>query len=127
MNSCVWDASALLALINEESGCDKLEQYLPGACMSSVNLSEVVSVLLTMSMNPLEIGSLMSNLIPNLIPFDEHHAYRAASLRSKTKNKGLSLGDRACLALGETKKIPVITADKVWKELDLGIKIIVIR
>lgn len=127
MNNCVWDASALLTLINEEPGCDKVEQYLPGACMSTVNLSEVASVLFTMSMRPLEIENLISNLIPHLIPFDEQHAYHAANLRSKTKNKGLSLGDRACLALGKIKKIPVVTSDKIWKDLDLGIKIIVIR
>jgi PIN domain nuclease of toxin-antitoxin system len=127
MNSYVWDASALLALINNEPGHEKMEQYLPGAYMSSINISEVASILLSMSMKQSEIEQLIHSIIPNAIPFDNHHAYHAADLRIKTKNMGLSLGDRACLSLGEIKNLPVITADKIWGKLDLNIKIILIQ
>ncbi len=63
----------------------------------------------------------------NVIPFNQMQAYETAKLKTLTKKYGLSLGDRACLALAKMKKIPVVTADRVWGKLELGIKIIVIR
>jgi ribonuclease VapC len=119
MSSYVWDASALLTLINKEPGHDNMQQYLPGAYMSSINISEVASILLSMSMKQPEIEQLIHSLIPNSVPFDNHHAYRAADLRGKTKSMGLSLGDRTCISLGEIKKRPLSLQIKFGKNLIL--------
>lgn len=123
----VLDASALLALINTESGNETVAQYLPEACMSTVNLAEVAAILNQINMPPHEILLLLNGLIANVVPFDATQAYQTAQLRALTKQQGLSLGDRACLALGKLYHIPVITADKVWEKLDLGVPVIVIR
>lgn len=126
-NKYVLDASALLALINEESGHEQVADYLPEACISAVNLSEVISILHGISMPHKEIKQLMQDLIHSVVPFDETHAYQTAQLKSLTKEKGLSLGDRACIALGQLKNIPVITADKIWATLKIELSVILIR
>lgn len=126
-NSFVLDASALLVLINQESGYEKVSDYLQESCMSAVNVSEVASVLNAASLPREEIESIVSTLITTIVPFDEELAYETANLRKETRSKGLSLGDRACLALGKLKNISVVTADKVWTTLDIGVKVILIR
>jgi len=123
----VLDASALLVLINEERGHEEVAHYLPEACISAVNLSEVISILHGTSMPNKEIKQLMKELIHSVVPFDEIHAYQTAQLRSLTKEKGLSLGDRACMALGKIKNISVVTADKIWKSLEIDLEIILVR
>lgn len=127
MNSYILDASALLALINSEKGCEKVTEYLPNASMSAVNVTEVASLLHIISMPNEEIESIINNLITTIIPFDAVQAYQAGKFRTVTKDKGLSLGDRACLALGFTKKLPVVTTDKIWQKLDIGVEVILIR
>lgn len=123
----VLDASALMVLINEEHGHEKIADYLPESCMSAVNLSEVISILHSTTMPIKEIKRLIQDLVHAVIPFDEIHAYETAELRFLTKDNGLSLGDRACIALGKIKNLSVITADKVWASLNIDAKIILVR
>jgi len=123
----VLDASAVLVLINEEFGYEKVIDYLPDACISTVNLSEIATILQGITMPDNEIRLLLRGLIPKIISFDELQAYQVANLRNSTKSFGLSLGDRACLALGIMHSIPVVTADKTWAKLDLGIQVVLIR
>ena len=63
----------------------------------------------------------------NIVPFDEKIAIKAGNLRNATKTKGLSLGDRACIATGLIFKLPIITTDRVWSELDIKVKFEFIR
>ncbi|MEI6789982.1 MAG: type II toxin-antitoxin system VapC family toxin [Myxococcaceae bacterium] len=126
MHKVILDASALLALINSEPGADKVSKVLPDAQMSSVNYSEVATVLQNMGVSGDVIESILDGLV-KVIPFSQQHALFAASLYPKTKSHGLSLGDRACLTLGHFSKCPVYTADRVWANLDLGIKVHLIR
>lgn len=126
-NKCVLDASALLVLINQETGHEKIAEYLSEGCMSTVNLSEVAAVLQTLKMPNKDIQSLLNSLVSNISVFDEQQAFLTAELRAITRDTGLSLGDRACLALGQHKNIPVITADKVWAKLNIPVKVILIR
>lgn len=121
------DASAILVLINKEPGFEKVSQYLPEACVSTVNLSEVASTLHQIDIPEKEIREILDNLISTLVVFDGSHAYETAQLRPKTRNLGLSLGDRACLALGKLHNLTVLTADKIWSKLDLGVKVIQVR
>ncbi|NNM59012.1 MAG: type II toxin-antitoxin system VapC family toxin [Legionellales bacterium] len=127
MTKVVLDASALLALINQEEGWEIVEKYLPGSIMSSINLAEVVTVLMRLGIPLNKIKSLLSGIMKEIIPFDESQAYIAAEWYTKSKSLGLSLGDRACLALASSQKIPVITADRVWGKIDKEIEVILLR
>jgi PIN domain nuclease of toxin-antitoxin system len=123
----VLDASALLAMFNSEPGKEVVEGVLANSIMSAVNASEVIAELQKIPIPTLEAKQMVVNVVSEVAPFDLEHAYRAAILKADTRQFGLSLGDRACLALGKLKGCPVYTADKVWGELDLGVKVILIR
>lgn len=124
----VLDASALLALLQKENGFEQVEKRLPHAMMSSVNLSEVIAVLIHVGISEEKAYTLTTEIINEIIPFDSEQAYLAAYLRKLTKTHGLSLGDRACLALAQLQKTTVLTADKIWSKLQLNdIRIEVIR
>lgn len=124
----VLDASALLALMQEEKGSEYVEKHLSNAIMSSVNFSEIISVLINTGIKEEDALTHTSALITEIIPFDSEQAYQVACLRSATKKYGLSLGDRACIALGQRYKTTVLTADKIWEKLQLSdVSIHVIR
>lgn len=122
----ILDASALLALINAESGADAVAHILPEAAVSSVNFSEVVTILHSKGM-PLEEAQLIIGQMLPVISFSKEHALRSAGLHPKTKHRGLSLGDRACLAVASCLELPVYTADRAWAALELDVKIHLIR
>ena len=117
MNKVVLDASALLALVKNEPGSEKDEALLGRVVMSSVNVSETAAMLLQSQMSVQEVQDCLLPLISEIVPFDEEQAFETADLRKKTKAQGLSLGDRACIALGIKRKLPVYTADKLWQDL----------
>lgn len=127
MNRYVLDASCLLALINEEDGRDIVQKALPGSVMSSVNVSEVATVLTRLGIPHEKICSTIKNLVHSVIPFDEEQAYIAGQLYIKTQEKGLSFGDRACLSLGKAKNMSVLTADRPWSQVDCGVDVQLIR
>ncbi len=126
-NQYIFDASAILALFHNEPGSDVARQYLPGAVVSCINLAEVIENALARNIYNDKYREKLPELLPDIIPFNEEQAHITAKLRPITKQYGLSLADRACLALAKSMDLPVITADKIWKELDIGVKIIVIR
>jgi ribonuclease VapC len=133
MAKSVLDASALLAFFSQEPGADAVEQAIrAGAFISTVNLAEVLTKVSDIGNDPerfhaqlVEQGILGGNIVVK--PLREGDAVAISKLRSKTKRLGLSLGDRACLALGAVLRLPVLTADKDWLKLDLGVEIRVIR
>jgi len=128
MNSIVLDASALLAVLNREPGADKLTpELLSGAVCSTVNLAEVQSKLVGRGLTAAEAWEVTVSPIREAVPFTAEHAQIAGSLITHTRALGLSLGDRACLALGLALRSAVYTADKSWKSLRLGVRIHVIR
>ncbi len=128
MSRIVLDASAVLALLNHETGADKLTlELLSDTTCSTVNLAEVQSKLVSLGGAPDEAWEDTLSSIREAVPFTEEQARITGSLVAQTRALGLSLGDRACLALGLTLKAPVYTADKSWKDLKLGVKIHVIR
>ncbi|HEX2107771.1 MAG TPA: type II toxin-antitoxin system VapC family toxin [Rubrobacteraceae bacterium] len=119
-SSCVLDASALLALLQQEPGAEIVETLLEEAVISSVNWSEVVQKSLD---HGVELGSLREDLEAlglSITPFSVEEAEIAAALRRGTARLGLSLADRACLALASRLSIPVLTTDRTWAELQLG-------
>lgn len=128
MNSIVLDASALLALLNNEPGADKLTpELLNTAASSTVNLAEVQAKLVARGIDPDEAWEATVAPIRASVDFTAEHARLAGTLATQTRSLGLSLGDRACLALALSIKAPVYTADKSWKNLKLGVRIHVIR
>lgn len=128
MNSIVLDASALLAILNQERGAEKLTpEMLSAAVCSTVNLAEVQGKLVERGLSPDDAWEAALSPVREAVPFSAEHARLAGSLIAATRARGLSLGDRACLALGIASKAAVFTADTSWKSLKLGIPIHVIR
>ena len=119
----VLDASALLALMNDEPGAITVGETLTEAVISAVNLAEVVSKLVDRGMPEAQIFDDLGELDLSHVPFDVQQAYATGLLRTATRPRGLSLGDRACLSLAMQLASPVITADRVWTELDLGVEV----
>ncbi len=127
VSKVIIDTSAILAVIFEEKGADQVIPYLTVGGVSTVNLSEVVTVALRKGAKLGEIREFLSRLSLEIIPFDTDQAYQAASLEPFSKSHDLSLGDRACLGTGLTLNRAVITADKEWRDLPLAIEIRLIR
>jgi ribonuclease VapC len=126
--SIVLDASAVLAILHKESGSEMVAERLrDGGELSAVNLAEVISKQQEFSIPPHHTVQLLPLLGIQVHEFDTDSAILAGSLRTVTKHLGLSLGDRACLALAKRLKLPVLTADRIWTQLDLGIEVIPIR
>ncbi len=125
----VLDASAVLAYLQDESGCEKVDVVLSEgrAIMSAVNYAEVVGKLFEAGLPEASINVVMGNLELQVAALDDKQAWKTGALRISTREFGLSLGDRACLALAHIKKLPIITADKQWDRLKMDIKIIQLR
>ena len=123
----ILDASAVLAVLNGERGEKKVIPILAESAVSSVNLTEVAAKLLETGMDEASARLAVSVLgIGEIVDFTEDLAWEAAKLRPLTKQHGLSLGDRSCLALAIKLNVPAITADKEWSKLKLC-KVMVIR
>jgi len=124
----VLDASAVLAILNSEAGAERLTpRLLSDATVSAVNLAEVQSKLVSRGLAPDDAWEAATSLVLETEPFTGEHARIAGDLVAQTRSLGLSLGDRACLALGIALGAAVYTADQSWKSLRLGIRIHHIR
>jgi PIN domain nuclease of toxin-antitoxin system len=124
---CVLDSSALLAVIYEERGFEIVRDKLAQSIMSAVNMAEVISKLSDDGFDEAQTNLVLADFKFEINPFDERQARIAGNLRPLTKRKGLSLGDRACLALAIQQGATVLTADRAWAEINVGVKIEVVR
>ena len=128
MNTVVLDSSAILVALNNEPGSEKLTPAVIDVAISStVNLAEVQAKLVGHGMDPAEAWEATLSSVQSAVDFTAAHAEITGNLVSQTRSLGLSLGDRACLALGISLGAPVYTADKTWKHLILPFRIHVIR
>lgn len=127
MGDVILDASAVIALLRREKGAEVVASAIPGATMSTVNVSEVASWLADAGVQEKEIRLTLDGLKLDFTAFDGEAAFAAACLRKATREKGLSFGDRACLALAQSLALPVLTADRIWAELDIGVEVVLIR
>jgi PIN domain nuclease of toxin-antitoxin system len=125
--SVVLDASALLAWLQDEPGADTVDAVLNEAVMSTVNWAEVYQKALAHNVDTANLREDLESLGMRIEPFTTGQAETAAGLWQHTRSAGLSLGDRACLALASELKHPVLTTDKVWTELGLDLEIHAIR
>ncbi len=131
MSRLVLDSSAVLAIVYDEPGAAKVIAELHSGevepLMSAVNLCEVQTRLLRDGLPVGEVTKLLASLEMTVIPFDAADADGASALYIETKAFGLSLGDRACLALAKREQVTAWTADKVWKKLKIDVPLELIR
>lgn len=125
--SAVLDASALLAYLQDEPGSNTVRSILDDAVMSTVNWSEVIHKVDAAGVQIAGLRRDIEVLGLAIAPFTAYQAEIAGTLSRQTRKLGLSLADRACLALGLDRGEPVYTTDRVWKRLDLGIAIHTLR
>lgn len=125
--AAVLDASALLCLLNGEPGSERVLEALPTAVIGAANLAEVVSKLRERGLSVEEVEEVLGGLPLDVRPLTAAQAYAIGHLRPTTRNLGLSLGDRACLALAAELGMPALTADQVWAGLDIGVAVELIR
>jgi ribonuclease VapC len=125
----VFDTSVLIAIIKEEKGYQKGLDFLHDKVfMNTVNLAEFFAwVILHSDISNKEMTIFIQDLEIKVVDFDIKMAEKSSRLIPETKQYGLSLGDRACLSLGQKLNLPVITCDKVWSEAKLDCEIVVLR
>ncbi len=127
MADIVLDSSAVLALLNEEPGAERVEEVLDQALLSAVNLAEIVAKLVEKGATPDDVNIVIGALSCRIIDLDRVDAMRTGLLRHQTRSKGLSLGDRACLAVALRHGASVLTTDRAWKDIDVGIDVELLR
>ena len=129
----VLDASAVLALVLDERGAHRVDAALRrGALVSAVNWAEVMSDMAERGEETDFAAPRIKRLVEELgkltiVPFDEMQADETARFRLRTRHVGLSLADRACLALARLHRLPVLTTDRAWRSLRISVRIEVIR
>jgi ribonuclease VapC len=123
----VLDASAVLALLNDEPGAERVAATISASIISAVNLCEIIGKLIDAGMKAEEAKATVDLINIPVAAFDAESAYTAALLLPETKRYGLSLGDRACLALGILRNSTVVTAERLWTKPKLNVKVEVIR
>jgi PIN domain nuclease of toxin-antitoxin system len=128
MSRWVLDASAILAVLFDEPGNEVLtDEILAESALSAVNLAEIQAAIVRKGVAPADAWTRAIAHGGEIVPFTQDQARVAGSLIAQTRILGLSLGDRACLALALETRASVYTADKSWKKLNLGLPIRVIR
>jgi ribonuclease VapC len=124
----VLDASAVLALVHDEEGADRVAAVLPQARLSTANLAEVVGKLVDVGIDPRRVEGLLTAAGVVLEPVLVADAVLAGALRQVDGGRLLSLGDRCCLALALRSDPPeVLTGDRAWAELDLPLDVELLR
>ncbi len=123
----VLDASALLATIFCEDGAEIVEAELSASVINTVNLAEAATRMLDKGHDPAEVERGLRRAQFRTVSFDIDAAMTTARLRGITRHLGLSLGDRACLATAMALSLPVLTADRDWAKLEIGVDVRLIR
>jgi PIN domain nuclease of toxin-antitoxin system len=129
MSEVVLDASALLAFLTDEPGASVVRPLLPNSVMSAINLAEVASTFKHAGMPTDEVELALRELPIGIVSLDEEQAYQASALRPFTAAKGLSLGDRCCIALARCLALPALTCDRARGGLPtaIGVEVKLVR
>jgi ribonuclease VapC len=127
VSSGVVDSSILLALVNEETLEGNVADILPGVVIGAVNLAEVLTKVSELGLTQRASLNRLLSFMDGIVPFTEPQANRVGELRAATRHAGLSLGDRACLALALELGVPAYTTDRNWLRVDVGCTIHCLR
>jgi ribonuclease VapC len=133
VSSTVLDASALLAYLRDEPGADLVADWIAdGSVMSSVSVAEVLSTVADRGADPVRLLERLIDrgLLDGAIvvePFTTADVAETARMRPLTRKVGLSLGDRACLAVARRLGVPAVTADTAWESVDVDVDVRAIR
>jgi ribonuclease VapC len=127
MADVILDSSAVLAFLNHEAGRDRVADALAVSLVSAVNHAEVLEKLVERGRSIEDAVMVTDTLTYEIANVDVLQAFRAAALRAPTRHRGISLGDRFCLALAQEMGLPVLTADRAWQDLGLDVEITLIR
>ena len=123
----VLDASAVLALLRDERGAERVAELLPTAAIGAVNLAEVLIVLERYGVAAAEARRAVNALALDVLPADAATAHAAAGIAAANPRRGLSLGDCFCLATAHLTGRLAVTADRTWAALKNGAKVVVVR
>lgn len=121
----VLDASVLLGVLFQEVALEVVP--LEGSAVSAVNWSEVLQVAVRRGADVAGLGDAIGAEGVVIVPFSAEHAASAAALSPHTRVAGLSLADRACLALAESLSVPALTADRAWRDVAVGVEVVLVR
>src|SRR2546421_2794181 len=117
MAEFVLDSSALLAFVNGEVGGEMVAQIIGESIISTVNIAEVVTKLVARGASLQQAREALAMADYGIVDFDRPLAEVTGALVKQTKGRGLSLGDRACLALAQREQLPALTGDREWLEI----------
>jgi len=127
-NKIIFDSSALIMLFAKEPGYESVRQNLKHAIISSVNIAEVYKYCIAVqNLTEDDCRNLIKLSGIKIIDFCEEQALITAKIIKQTKEYGLSLGDRGCIALAMFKNYPVLTCDKIWQKVDLDVEFVMAR
>ena len=118
----VLDASALVAYARNEPGAKIVAARLRNGgrvIVSAVNWAEAAGKLREYRMTPTILRQALAAAGAEIAAFAEADAEIVGELTPRWRLLGLSLGDRACLALALSMHAPALTADQQWGRLDL--------
>jgi len=127
--SKVLDSSAVLAFLYDEPGGEKVRPYLPAGVISAVNAAEVLAVLVRKGAPPEDAELILQKTQVKVLDFSLAGAVKTAEIMSsQMRDRGLSLGDRSCMATALLLGLPVVTGERNWIGLDVpGLQIELIR
>ncbi len=123
MNDVILDASALIAVVNREPGAERVMAVANGAVISALIAAEVATWLALRNMPEPEVRATLDSFNLRIEPFDRDGAIAAGLAAPRTKSRGLSLADRATLTLAVERKLPVLTADRAWRDTGLDVEV----
>jgi PIN domain nuclease of toxin-antitoxin system len=115
----VLDASALLSILLDELGQQRVNHILDRSRIHSVNLAEVVGRLVRSGMPAKKAVAVLGEL--SLAVDEDFGTARAefcGALLGTRRDLGLSLGDCVCLTTAAGLGAVAVTADRRWKQLD---------
>jgi len=127
MNRCVLDASVIIAAVLNEPGGERAHGHIHTPLVSAVNYAEVLSRLFDKGYRKEAVQEALTLTPMEVVGFDRAHAEASAELRSVTRSHGLSLGDRACLALALSRDAVALTTDRAWHGIDLPVQVELVR
>ena len=123
MNTIVLDASALIAMLKQEPGGDKVAEIIGDSKITAINHAEVISHFCHAGMPIAEVDAMLRLLPLVIVSADEKLARLAGHLRTLTSSAGLSLGDRFCLALAQLENLPAWTSDRNWQTIAEAVQV----